>query len=395
MTTLRSIACGVTAFVSLALARESSAQTAVALTGANTLYTFNLSTPQTGSNSPAISGLNPGESIVGMDYRPINRLLVAVTSASRLVALNPTSGVATPLATLSVPLAGSNFGVDFNPVPDRLRVVSDAGQNLRINVDTGAVIVDGPLAFAASDTNAGNAPQIVGAGYTNSVAGRTAVSTTLFDLDFSRDVLVRQDPPNNGTLVTIGALGVDFGAGASLDIYSPSMAYATNTVGANTTLYRINLTTGAATAAGEFPAGAAIRGLAIALKEPAVGLSNASARGLVGPGDGALISGFVVSGDAPVTVLINSRGPSLTQFGLSNAQMDTRIALYRGNSLLEENDNWQTHPRSAEITASGFAPGDARESSILVTLAPGAYTVVMGSMTTATAVAILEVYELP
>jgi hypothetical protein len=289
-------------------------------------------------------------------------------------------------------LAGTAFGVDFNPVPDRLRIVSDTGQNLRVNVDTGGVTVDGALAYAAGDTNAGQSPQIAAAGYTNAVAGRVATATVLYDIDFAKDILVRQDPPNNGTLVTVGPLGVDFGSGSDLDIFSPTLAYATN---ANS-LYAINLTTGAATLVGAFPAGRAVIDFAIEPKEPALGIVNTSARGTVSAGEGAVITGFVVGGTAPVNVLVVARGPSLTQFGVTTAITDTRVTLFRGATQLDTNDDWQTHPRATEITASTFAPGSARESAVLMTLDPGAYTaVVQGAGLATTGVAIVEVYELP
>ena len=104
------------------------------------------------------------------------------------------------------PLAGASFGFDFNPTVDRIRLTSDARQNLRLNPDTGATAaVDGALTYAAGDPGAASTPRIVGSAYTNSVAGAT--TTQLFDLDAGRDALVLQNPPNNGTLVTVGSLG--------------------------------------------------------------------------------------------------------------------------------------------------------------------------------------------
>ncbi|MEO6246351.1 MAG: DUF4394 domain-containing protein [Opitutaceae bacterium] len=373
------------------------AQRAVALVAGNSLYSFDLAAPGVPLVNVAISGLAVGELLVGLDYRPLNRTLVGVTSQSRLVSLNADSGAATPLSTLSVPLVGTAFGVDFNPVPDRLRVVSNLGQNLRINVDNGAVTIDGSLAYAAGDAAAAVTPQIAAAGYTNSVAGRLATATVLFDIDFARDMLVRQDPPNNGTLVTVGALGVDFSANCDIDIFSPGLAYAVNSTGTASSLYSINLNTGAANLAGAFPAGAVVIGIAIEPKESAIGIINTSARGIVSAtAEGGLITGFVVSGSAPVNVLVVARGPSLTQFGVTTALSDTRVVLYRGSAQIDANDDWQSHPRSSEITTTTFAPGSPRESAVLATLAPGAYTaLVTGAGTATSGVAIVEVYELP
>ncbi len=379
-----------------ALVASLRAQTSVALTATNGLITFDLTAPGAAPAAVAVTGLALGETLVGLDYRPINRALVGVTNQSRLVTLNPATGAATLLATLSVPLAGTSFGVDFNPAAVRLRIVSNTGQSLRVNVETGAVTVDGSLAYAAGDSGAAATPQVAAAAYTNSVAGRLAAATALFDLDYARDVLVTQNPPNNGTLVTVGPLGVDFSANSDLDIFSPTLAYAVNNAGATSSLYAINLTTGAATLVGAFPAGTGVVDFSIEPKEPALGIINTSARGMITPGEGAVITGFVVGGTAPVNILAVARGPSLAQFGVTTAIGDTRVTLFRGTTVLDSNDDWQTHPRSAEITATSFAPGSPRESAVLMTLAPGAYTaVVQGAGLSTTGVAIVEVYELP
>ncbi len=132
-------------------------------------------------------------------------------------------------------------------MPDRLRVVSDTEQNLRINVATGATTVDGSLAYATGDPGAGSNPAVTAAGYTNNVNGTT--TTTLYDVDTARDVLVTQNPPNNGVLNTVGSLGIgDVTAVAGLDVAAGTgTAYAALTTAAGTGFYTINLTSGAAT----------------------------------------------------------------------------------------------------------------------------------------------------
>ena len=380
-----------------ALAVTAHAQQAVALTTGGAIFTFNAAAPGTALTTFPITGLAAGESLVGLDHRPLTRALVGVTNQSRLVTLNPATGAATMLSTLSVPLAGTIFGVDFNPAADRLRIVSNTGQSLRVNVDTGAVTVDGSLAYAATDVNAGAVPQVSGAGYTNSVAGRMATSTVLFDIDFAKETLVRQDPPNSGTLVTVGRLGIDFSELSDLDIFSPTTAYASSTVAGGSNFYGVNLTTGAATLIGAFPAGMVVSDFSLVPKEAAQGVINASVRGMVAPGEAALIAGFVVGGTAPVNVVVTTRGPSLTQFGVMAALADPQLRIWNGSGQqIDQNDDWQTHPRSAEITATGFAPLNARESAAILTLAPGAYTAtVVGGGASATGVATIEVYELP
>ena len=145
-------------------------------------------------------------------------------------------------------LDGTDFGVDFNPVVDRLRVVSNTGQNLRINVDTGATITDGALNIAGA-TRTG----VSAAAYTNSFA--SACRTTLFYIDTTTDRLLTTSDPNLGTLSEIGNLGVNADAGSGYEIVTAAdgtnSAIAVLTVGGATTLYTINLTSGAATATGQ------------------------------------------------------------------------------------------------------------------------------------------------
>ena len=140
--------------------------------------------------------------------RPLNGQLYALGKTSRLYVINPRTAAARQVgATPFIPaLAGASFGFDFNPTVDRIRVTSDAEQNLRLNPDDGTVTgVDANLAYAPGDPGAGTNPNVGGSAYTNSFAGAT--STSLFDIDNARHALVIQSPPNDGTLTTVGALG--------------------------------------------------------------------------------------------------------------------------------------------------------------------------------------------
>ena len=161
-------------------------------------------------------------------------------------------------------LNGASFGFDFNPTVDRIRVVAETGQNLRLNPITGAVSnVDGRLAHAPGDPRGTARPVVVASAYTNSVAGAT--TTQLFGIDVVRDTLVLQNPPNPGTIATRGALGVNATSPAAFDITPGNgTPYATfrraRTRG--TGLYRIDLATGRATPLGTFR-GAAVRAMAV------------------------------------------------------------------------------------------------------------------------------------
>ncbi|MFO0952661.1 MAG: DUF4394 domain-containing protein [Isosphaeraceae bacterium] len=173
-------------------------------------------------------------------------------------------------STLSVAQSGNSFGVDFTPVPDRLRFVSDTGNNYRINVDTGAVTVDGTI--NPSGIN------VVGSAYLNPFNGTT--TTTLYGIALASaaggtsDRLVIQNPPNNGTIVDVGPLtGVPFALSnlVGFDISRTNTAYAvfTPNSGTSSTLFQINLATGAATSLGTVGGGSALVGLAAPVPEPA------------------------------------------------------------------------------------------------------------------------------
>lgn len=182
------------------------------LTETNRIVQFRAETgaAEPGTSSVAVA-VAVGEDIVGIDIRPATGELYGVVNgptADRLIVIDPSTGAIVREAPLSTQLSGVNFGVDFNPVPDRLRIVSDSEQNLRVNPDTGAATVDGALAYAAGDPRAGTNPSVRAAGYTNNVAGVT--TTQLFDIDVEGpDALALQNPPNDGTLQTRGNTGRD------------------------------------------------------------------------------------------------------------------------------------------------------------------------------------------
>lgn len=227
------------------------------LTDDSRIIGFRPAAPNTLLSNVAISGLGTGERLLGFDGRPKDGVMYGLTSTSRLVTIDPATGVATFKATLAADpadttapysaVAGTAFGVDFNPVADRLRVVSNAGQNLRINVDTGATTTDGTL-----NRTAGAAPNVTAAAYTNSYAGTTA--TMLYDLDLDlltgSTSLALQNPPNDGTLSTVGLLGVTAAGDVGIDIAGGAnglvLAALRATAGGPSSLYRIDLATGAA-----------------------------------------------------------------------------------------------------------------------------------------------------
>lgn len=205
-----------------------------ALTVDNRLWRFTPFAPGIVNNDVAVSGLGAGEQLVGIDVRPATGELFAISDASTIYVLDPASGAATAIGESFMPVIdGDLLGFDFNPTVDRIRLVDDGGQNLRLNpdtgqigsnADTGAPTIDGLTAYAATDSNAGARPTLSGAGYTNSVAG--AESTKLYVIDIAQDALAIQDPPNDGVLWTVGSLGVDLDGPVGFDIAASGTAYA-------------------------------------------------------------------------------------------------------------------------------------------------------------------------
>lgn len=247
---------------SLALSGVAHAVPAIGLLGGTALFGFDTTTPGTATTATTITGLSSGERLYGIDYRPATGALYALGTTGSLYTINSSTGQATLASTLSTGLSGSDFDISFNPTVDRLRVVSNAGQNLRINVDTGAVTVDGPLAYASTDPAAGRTASIVGAAYTNQVNGPVA-TTTLYDLDATAAALVTQNPPNNGTLNTVGALGVANVVSFDID-GTTGLAYAATSSG----FYRVNLATGAASLVGAFSNSGVTDFALVAVPEP-------------------------------------------------------------------------------------------------------------------------------
>lgn len=224
---------------------------AYAVSQSNELLTFD---PENNADiiRKTVSGLQAGENIVGIDIRPANNMLYAVGSNSRLYTINTSTGAASFVATLSVALSGSSFAVDFNPVPDRIRIISNTGQNLRVNPADGVTVSDGTINPSPAAVSA--------AAYTNSVAGAT--TTVLHVIDTDADKIFIQNPPNNGTLTMGMNLGVNVDASGGFDIGGKNgMAYAIFSTGSTTSLYTINLTTGSATAVKTF--GESVRGFAL------------------------------------------------------------------------------------------------------------------------------------
>ena len=270
-----------------------------ALTGGN-LISFDSNAPRIIRTSTPISGLAAGQALVGIDFRPANGQLYALgynataatpTPNSQLYTINLSTGALTPVGTaIRLELGGATgrVGFDFNPMVDRIRVVSTANTNYRLNPN------DGALAFTDGNLNPGGS-SVSAAAYTNSGPGALATTTTLFDYDATGNRLLRQDPPNDGTLVAVGNSGITANpaAGVDFDIFfdptatgdARNKAYlvaaptnATNTTNTLGTLYTVNLTTGAATMVGIIGAGMPISGVSALISGTILSNTKASAK---------------------------------------------------------------------------------------------------------------------
>lgn len=240
---------------------------AVAATASGRLLRFNASRPAQLLADQPLQGLQPGERILGLDFRAKNDTLYALGSSGRLYTVDvETARAAAVGGPLSVPLRGSCFAFDFNPTVDRIRVMSDLGQNLRLHPDTGAVVASDPEPrFARGDAHATRAPRIVAAAYTYNKADPKL--TTQFALETATGSLVTQGTregeapavsPNTGQIYTVGPLGAGSFSDASLDIHvltDRAFAALSTLHGRQSRWVRIDLASGAARVLGEVNAG--------------------------------------------------------------------------------------------------------------------------------------------
>lgn len=251
-----------------------------ALTDSHQLLRFAAAEPQRIQVRRSITGLPSGERLVGIDYRVARGTLYALSRSGLLYTIDTETGAATRVGNgPGLALDGSRVAIDFNPVADRLRVVSDSGLNLRIHPDTGALVDFDPqqpgvqpdprLAYVAGDV-AKKAPRVTAAGYTYNKGNDKL--TTNYAIDVVAGTLVMQGShedsrpavsPNTGRLSTVGALGVGSVFEADLDISdldnTPLAALRTD----KTRLYLVDLKTGGARLIGPIGDGSGVRSIAI------------------------------------------------------------------------------------------------------------------------------------
>ena len=191
----------------------------IGLTGDKTLVMFDSEDGKV-TKSMDVTGV---DRLVGIDLRPANNTLIGVTADNTIVTIDPASGAATELSKMDKPLeiGDAPVIVDFNPMADKLRYMTGT-TNHRVDVDTGAVTVDGSLAYEEGDMHTGEAPNIVAAAYNNSIG--KPEKTAMYDVaaaNYAFDIQTTADGANTAWLVN------------------------------GTKLYKVDLEKGAATEAGE------------------------------------------------------------------------------------------------------------------------------------------------
>ncbi len=233
-------ACGLSALT----ASAATAATLVALQD-GTMLTMIDTDKKAATASVKVDG---GAKLVGIDVRPSDGKLYGVTPDGTIVTIDGKTGKWEKKSQLSEKLpADAKVAVDFNPVADRMRIVTSTGMNLRINVEDGKAIVDGTLKYAETDAMKGKAPMVTAVAYSNSFAGTK--ETAMYDIDMASGSLVKQAPPNDGVMTTIGSLGVKPDM-VALDIASDGKGGNTAWVVAGGALHKVDLASGKVTTAG-------------------------------------------------------------------------------------------------------------------------------------------------
>ena len=247
--------------------RASSGQRMIFATdSAGNLLRFKANSPES-AKSKAITGLPAGVVLKGIDFRPATGDLYALGSDKVVYRVNPWTAIAVAegpaFETTPSALVGDRIGFDFNPTVDKIRVTSDADDNLRLDPDPGSLLAKDTSLTPASVT-------VVGSAYTNSsfvAFANRPTATMLFALDVgaSPDQIWLQNPANAGTLMNPVKLDVDLGVDSGFDIAgADNVGYVAGTPkgrdGAR--LYQVDVASGKTRQLGRIRGNVTITGLA-------------------------------------------------------------------------------------------------------------------------------------
>lgn len=281
------------AVVSAVFVTSARAEMVVGLTTDNRIVTFNSSNPGMVTDLGLVSGLGAGETLKGIDLRPAVGQVFAIGSSNRIYSLNFSSGVvATPVGAsgFSPGLSMDEYGMDFNPTVDRIRLVNAAGFNGRLNPVTGGAVAGtvGPGTDNALTYATGGTPRAVGTAYTNSLAGVPAGSTRQFIIDSNLGILGEVGSMaggngsfNGGVVSVVGSLGFSTNDLVGFDVFGPTgnaFVSLTDPVSNITSLYSLSLASGAASPLGVVGTGLTLRDITIV---PAPGAAALAGLGLL------------------------------------------------------------------------------------------------------------------
>ena len=241
---IKTLALASTILAASLAANAANAASIVALVNGKTLVMVD----PAGKKATGKVNIKGAANVVGIDVRPADGMLYAVTADGGIYTVDAKTGTATMKSKISETVKGTVTVVDFNPAADRLRVISSDGANLRINVDDGKTTVNGTLKYKDGDAMAGKTPKVIAGAYINSSNPKPA-ATTLYDID-EAGYLLTQAPPNDGILNTVGMLGVKLDGPVAFNIVNKGEDNAAWLVTGGA-LYSVDLKTGKATAAGK------------------------------------------------------------------------------------------------------------------------------------------------
>jgi hypothetical protein len=234
---------------------------AFGLTADQRLVRFRVATPWLRKEIGPVFGFGGSDgALVGIDFRVQDGKLYGVGNGGGIYTIDTKTAELKLVSQLvGVTLQGLSFGVDFNPAADRLRIISDAGQNLAHDVNTGGTTVVNTALNYPAPVNINPATGVTGAAYTNNDLSNLT-GTTLFDIDTARNQVAIQSPPGQGALVATGSLTVDPDTAVGFDIYTElrkgvaarNAGFASLVVNGVTGFYRVSLLTGKATFLGAF-----------------------------------------------------------------------------------------------------------------------------------------------